>query len=43
MYEMILTLAEVVKDYELEPVSEIEINPLITLKPKSATIIFKKV
>jgi len=42
MYEMILTLAEMVKNYELEPVSEIEINPLITLKPKSATISFKK-
>jgi len=42
MYEMILTLAEVVKDYELEPVSEIEINPLITLKPKSAIISFKR-
>jgi len=43
MYEMILTLAEVVKDYELESVSEIGIKPLITLKPKSAIIRFKQV
>ncbi|MFD0963641.1 cytochrome P450 [Pseudofulvibacter geojedonensis] len=41
MYEMILTLAEIVKDYELEPVSKIDINPLITLKPKKAIIRFK--
>jgi len=40
MYEMILTLAQVVRDYELESVSEIEINPLITLKPKKAIIRF---
>jgi cytochrome P450 len=40
MYEMILTLAEVVKDYKLELVSKIDVNPLITLKPKKAVIRF---
>lgn len=42
MYEMMLTVAELVKDYELELVSKIRINPLITLKPKEAIIRFKR-
>lgn len=41
MYEMILTIADVIKGYELELVSKIAINPLITLKPKKAIIRFK--
>jgi len=37
MYEMVLTIAEILKKYKLQPASKkIEINPLLTLKPKTA-------
>lgn len=41
MFEMILAIAELVKNYHLIPdFSEIEITPLITMKPRNARIVF---
>ncbi|MBT8302576.1 MAG: cytochrome P450, partial [Maribacter sp.] len=41
MYEMVLTVAEIVKKYNLQPVlNEVEINPLISLKPRAVPINF---
>lgn len=41
MYEMILTIAQISKKYKIaEKKSPIEINPLITLKPKNAILEF---
>lgn len=43
MYEMMMTLAILVKKFELKTSKKkIEINPLITLKPKEAVIKFKE-
>jgi hypothetical protein len=41
MYEMIIAIAEIVKKYEISsPVENMEINPLISLKPKSVPLLF---
>lgn len=41
MYEMVLTIAEIVKNYQLHTVEKaIEMNPLLTLKPKEAVLKF---
>ena len=43
IFEMIIAVAEIVKDYRIIPVNkEIEIKPLITLKPKNAVLRFEK-
>lgn len=43
IYEMLVCIAELVKKYEISPhFSEIEIKPLITLKPLNAILSFKK-
>jgi len=43
MFEMILTIAEIVKKYRVTtPLEKIEINPLITLKPKEVLLTFTK-
>ena len=43
MFEMIIAVAELVSDYEILPVSsEIDIKPLITLKPNNAILKFRK-
>ena len=43
MYEMILAVSELVLNYKILPVKEeIEILPLITLKPKNAFVEFQK-
>ena len=43
IYEMLVCVSEVVKKYEISPrFSEIEIKPLITLKPLNAILSFKK-
>lgn len=43
MYEMILTIAEIIKNYRIStPLSEVTINPLISLKPKEVPINFTK-
>lgn len=42
MYEMVLALAEILRKYRIStPLEAIEINPLITLKPKQVPIIFE--
>ena len=42
MYEMVLTIAELVSGFEILPTKEeIEIQPLITLKPKNAILEFR--
>lgn len=42
MFEMIIAVAELVTDYKLIPVAdEIDIKPLITLKPKNAILKFE--
>ncbi|MDC7994661.1 cytochrome P450 [Altibacter sp. HG106] len=42
MYEMILAVAQLMKRFQIEPVSRpIEIQPLITLKPKNANLVFQ--
>ncbi|PRX52470.1 cytochrome P450 [Salegentibacter salegens] len=42
MFEMIMAIAEVISRYKIEPkTSEIEIKPLITLKPKNAILKFQ--
>jgi hypothetical protein len=41
MYEMIITVAEVLKKYSVTTsISEVEINPLISLKPKEVSLMF---
>ena len=41
MYEMVLTIAEIIKEYNLQTsLNEIEINPLISLKPKAVPLRF---
>ena len=41
MFEMIIAIAELISRYKIEPkTSEIEIQPLITLKPKNAFLKF---
>ncbi|MGI9547495.1 MAG: cytochrome P450 [Flavobacteriaceae bacterium] len=41
MYEMLLTIARIVSKYKIDtPLSEIEINPMITLKPRKMPIRF---
>ncbi|MAT90013.1 MAG: cytochrome P450 [Flavobacteriaceae bacterium] len=43
MYEMIMTVAQLMKQFRIEPTSKpIEIEPLITLKPKNAMLVFQK-
>lgn len=43
MYEMVLTISELLSTYKIIPTKEdIEINPLITLKPKNAVLGFDK-
>jgi len=43
IFEMIIAVAELVNDYKLLPVAdEIDIKPLITLKPKNAILKFEK-
>ncbi len=42
MFEMIIAVAEIVRKYKIIPVNEeIEIKPLITLKPKNAIVKFE--
>ncbi|WP_424493095.1 cytochrome P450 [Salinimicrobium sp. GXAS 041] len=42
MYEMIISIAELMKKYRIEPkTAPIEITPLITLKPKNAVLQFE--
>jgi cytochrome P450 len=41
MYEMVLTVAEVIKKYNVQTkLNEVEINPLISLKPKEVPLLF---
>ena len=41
MYEMIMTVAEIIKKYNLQTnLNEVEINPLISLKPRTVPIKF---
>lgn len=41
MYEMVLTVAEIIKKYNLQTnLSDVEINPLISLKPKTVPLKF---
>ncbi|MDP5230623.1 MAG: cytochrome P450 [Cellulophaga sp.] len=41
MYEMIITVAEILKKYQITTeISEVEINPLISLKPKEVPLKF---
>ena len=41
MYEMMIALALIARDYHLEsPLSELELDPLISLKPRTVPIIF---
>ncbi|WP_298246142.1 cytochrome P450 [uncultured Christiangramia sp.] len=43
MFEMIIAVAELMNDYKLQPVNnEIEIKPLITLKPENAILKFTR-
>ena len=43
MYEMILTIAEILKKYRLTtPLETVEINPMISLKPRAVPIKFVK-
>lgn len=43
MYEMVLTIVDLLSTYKIIPTkSSIEINPLITLKPKNAVLEFAK-
>ncbi|TRO64239.1 cytochrome P450 [Christiangramia sabulilitoris] len=43
MFEMIIAVAEIIRRYKIIPVNkEIEIKPLITLKPKNAALRFEK-
>lgn len=42
-YEMCLTLFEIVKKYEIKPISgEVQFNPLVTLKPVGVEVLFVK-
>ncbi len=41
MYEMVLTVAEIIKKYKVQTnLKEVEINPLISLKPKAVPLLF---
>ena len=41
MYEMIMTIARIIADYEIStPLERMEINPLISLKPKTVPLSF---
>ena len=41
MYEMVMTIAEILKNYKIQNVSEqVELNPLLTLKPKEVILEF---
>lgn len=41
MYEMVLAIAEIIKKYTLHTsLNEVEINPLISLKPKTVPLLF---
>lgn len=41
MYEMVMTIAEIVKNHEVQTVAEqVELNPLLTLKPKEVVLKF---
>ncbi|MGB5437634.1 MAG: cytochrome P450 [Maribacter sp.] len=41
MYEMVLAIAEIIKKYDLQTdLNEVEINPLISLKPKEVPLVF---
>ena len=41
MYEMVLTVAEILKSYKLQTTAnEVEINPLISLRPKEVVLKF---
>lgn len=43
MYEMIMTIAHSIKKYQIRNVTtNIELNPLISLKPKEVLINFKE-
>ena len=43
MFEMIIALSEILLRFSIHPVTEsIEVNPLITLKPKNAFVRFEK-
>ena len=43
MYEMIIAVTELVKTYKIKPAfDEIDITPLIALKPKNAFLSFEK-
>lgn len=43
MFEMILTVAEIVKNYKVQTrVEHVELNPLLTLKPKEVLLTFAK-
>lgn len=43
IYEMCLTISQIVKDYTIKSVnSEIQFNPLITLKPVGVEVLFSK-
>lgn len=42
MYEMMIALALITREYRLEsPLSELELDPLISLKPKTVPVIFR--
>ncbi len=41
MQEMILTVAEILRNYTLEPVEELRVNPLISLKPHAVKLYLK--
>ncbi|QBA63302.1 cytochrome P450 [Muriicola soli] len=43
MYEMVITISEIVKKYKIStPYPEVEVVPLISLKPKAVSIRFEK-
>ena len=42
MYEMIITVNEIIKTHKITTKEKIEINPLITLQPKNAIVHFTK-
>jgi len=42
MFEMVMVLAEIIQKYEIHAVEPIQINPLISLKPKRMNLRFKE-
>ena len=43
MFEMILAVAEIVRTYKIKTsLEKVEINPLISLKPKSVPLLFEE-